>query len=72
MKKMRNIYIVRAEDFCDEIQLRVDNKWYYIGETAWEVVKSRWLDKDCGGVRVLESGNDTLIVTINKKKTEKK
>lgn len=68
MKKMRNIYVVRAEDFCDEIQLRVYNKWYCVNETALEVIKSRWLDKECDGVRVLESGNDTLIVTINKKK----
>ena len=71
MKKMRNVYVIRPEDFCDEIQLRVDNKWYYVSETAWEVIKARWQDRDCDGVRVLESGNDTLIVTINKK-TKKK
>lgn len=67
--KNRMVVIFRPLELLDEIQIAQETKFYWANNTAWAVIKSRWIDKE--GVRTIEVGNDTLIVMIDVKKKKK-
>lgn len=65
-ERNRTVVVLRPQEFLDELQIVQETRFYYADNTAWAVIKSRWIDKE--GVRTIDCGNDSLIVMVDVKK----
>ena len=78
--RMRTVFVIRPMDFSEEISITTDTKtyWvtdtktYWVNDTAWQIIVSRWQDREGPGVRVIEVNDNVLIVTMDLKKEKKK
>lgn len=70
--RMRTVFVIRPMDFSEEISITTDTKTYWVNDTAWQIIVSRWQDREGPGIRTIEVNDNVLIVTVDAKKEKKK
>lgn len=70
--RMRTVFVIRPMDLSGEISIVTDTKTYWVNDTAWQIIVSRWQDREGPGVRTIEVNDNVLIVTMDLKKEKKK
>ena len=70
--KMRKVFVIRPMGFSGEISITTDTKTYWVNDTAWQIIVSRWQDREAPGIRTIEVNDNALIVTMDLKKEKKK
>lgn len=70
-RKFRRITIMKPVEYYDKIEIDRDTREFYVTESGWDVIKSRYLDRyDAHGYssRKMEIDDDNLIIFVDLKK----
>ena len=71
-KKFRKIILVKPVEYYDTIEVNRDTRDFYVTETAWDIIKERYLSKyDAYGYgKSYEIDDDNIIIFVELRKDE--
>lgn len=75
-KKFRKIILVKPVEYYDKIEVDRDTRDFYVTETAWDIIKERYLSKydahGYGKSYEIDENNILIFVELKKKDDEAK
>ena len=69
-KRFRKITIMKPVDYYDHVGVDRDTHEFYVTETAWDIIKNRWLDRyeAYGYSRTWEINEDNIVIFVDLEK----